>query len=48
METKERWMFGLLVLLVNSQAYHLSCLLFMMDHEVLYPIGSMNFLVVGN
>jgi hypothetical protein len=48
METKERWMFGLLVLLVSSQAYHLSCLFFMMDHEALYPIGSMNFLVVGN
>jgi hypothetical protein len=48
MEAEERWMFGLLVLLVSSQAYHLCCLLFTMDHEALLPVGSMNFVVVGN
>jgi hypothetical protein len=47
-EIEESWMFGLLVLLVSSQAYHLCCLLFMMDDEALLPIGSMNFVVVGN
>jgi hypothetical protein len=48
MEVEERWMFGLLVLLVSSQAYHFCCLLFMTDHEALLPIGSTNFVVVGN
>jgi hypothetical protein len=48
MEVEERWMFGLSVLLVSSQAYHVCCLFFMTNHEALLPIGSMNFVVVGN
>ncbi len=48
MEVEELWAFGLFVLLVHSQAYHLCCFLFMANLEALPRIGSMYFMMAGN
>jgi hypothetical protein len=48
MKVEERWTFGLLIVMVNLHAYHLCCLLFMVDQGVLALIALKNFMVVGN
>jgi hypothetical protein len=47
-EIKELWAFGLFVLLVKLQAYHLYCILFMANLKALPRIDSMDFMVVKN
>jgi hypothetical protein len=34
MKVEERWTFGLFIVMVNLHAYHLCCLLFMVDQGV--------------
>jgi hypothetical protein len=48
MKVEERWTFDLFIVMVNLHAYHLCCLLFMVDQGVLALIALKNFMVVGN